>query len=155
LIQHVSWNGGQFAWREPRVVAAVLRGTLCPALAVLFDVSAASVVKWAQRVRETGSPAARPMGDKRPYLLTGQRSWLLARLDEKPDLTLHTLLRELGARGVIVSCDTLWRFLRREGFSFKKSVAASEQERPDVARRRGCGSMSLLSFPLNARASLS
>ena len=34
-----------------------------------------------------------------------------------------------------VCCDTLWRFLRREGLSFKKSVAASEQERPDVARR--------------------
>jgi transposase len=60
------------------------------------------------------------MGGKRPYLLAGQRSWLLARLDEKPDLTLHMLLRELGARGVTVSCDTLWRFLRREGFSFKK-----------------------------------
>jgi transposase len=119
-----------------RVVAAVLHGLSCRAVAVRFDVSVASVVKWAQRARETGSPAARPMGGKRPYLLAGQRSWLLARLDEKPDLTLHTLLRELGARGVTVSCDTLWRFLRREGFSFKKSVAASEQERPDVARRR-------------------
>jgi transposase len=54
------------------------------------------------------------MGGKRPYLLAGQRSWLLARLDEKPDLTLHTLLGELGARGVTVSCDALWRFLRRD-----------------------------------------
>ena len=103
-----------------RVVAAVLHGLSCRAVAVRFDVSVASVVKWAQRARETGSPAARPMGGKRPYLLAGQRSWLLARLDEKPDLTLHTLLRELGARGVTVSCDTLWRFLRRGGFSFKK-----------------------------------
>jgi hypothetical protein len=60
----------------------------------------------------------------------------LARLNEKPDLTLHALLTELGARGVTVCCDTLWRFLHREGLSFKKSVAASEQERPDVARRR-------------------
>ena len=88
-----------------RVVAAVLHGLSCRAVAVRFDVSVASVVKWAQRARETGSPAARPMGGKRPYLLAGQRSWLLARLDEKPDLTLHTLLRELGARGVTVSCD--------------------------------------------------
>jgi transposase len=103
-----------------RVVAAVLRGLSSRAVAALFDVSAASVVKWARRARETGSPAARPMGGKRPYLLAGQRSWLLARLDEKPDLTLQTLLRELGERGVTVSCDTLWRFLRREGFSFKK-----------------------------------
>ena len=65
-----------------RVVAAVLRGLSSRAVAALFDVSAASVVKWARRARETGSPAARPMGGKRPYLLAGQRSWLLARLDE-------------------------------------------------------------------------
>ena len=122
-----------------RVVAAVWRGLACRAVAGRFDVSVASVVKWAERARATGSPAARPMGGKRPYLLAGQRSGRLARLDEKPELTLHTLLREACARGVTVSCDTLWRFLRREGFSFKKSVAASEQERPDVARRRAVG----------------
>jgi transposase len=46
--------------------------------------------------------------------LAGQRAWLLARLNEKPDLTLHALLTELGARGVTVCCDTLWRFLRRK-----------------------------------------
>ena len=119
-----------------RVVAAVVRGKSRRAAAALFDVSVASVVKWTQRAYETGSPAARPMGGKRPYLLAGQRDWLLARLNEKPDLTLHALLTELGARGVTVCCDTLWRFLRREGLSFKKSVAAGEQERPDVARRR-------------------
>jgi transposase len=76
------------------------------------------------------------MGGKRPYLLEGQRSFLLARLSEKPDLTLHALLLELRLRGVVVSCDTLWRFLRREKISFKKTLFASEQDRPDVARRR-------------------
>ena len=74
-----------------RVVAAVLRGLSCRAVAVRFDVGVASVVKWVQRARETGSPAARPMGGKRPYLLAGQRSWLLARLGEKPGLTLQML----------------------------------------------------------------
>jgi len=62
-----------------RVVAAVLRGKSCRAVAALFDVSVASVVKWTQR-GETGSPATRPMGGKRPYLLAGQRGWILARL---------------------------------------------------------------------------
>ena len=85
-----------------RVVAAVMRGKSRRAAAARFDVSVASVVKWTQRAYETGSPAARPMGGKRPYLLAGQRDWLLARLNEKPDLTLHALLTELGARGVIV-----------------------------------------------------
>jgi transposase len=77
--------------------------------------------EWSQRARTTGSAAAMPMGGKRPYLLEGERDWLLARLAEKPDLTLHALLAELGERGVVVSCDTLWRFLKRQGISFKKN----------------------------------
>src|SRR2546422_3440689 len=79
-----------------RVVAAVFRGLSCRAVAVRFDVSVASVVKWAQRARATGSPAARPMGGKRPYLLAGQRSWLLAPLDEKAALTVHIPFKQLG-----------------------------------------------------------
>jgi transposase len=104
-----------------RVVGAVAGGKSCRAVAALFDVSVASVVKWSQRARATGSAAAKPMGGKRPYALTGERDWLMARLAEKPDLTLHALLAELRKRGVVVACDTLWRFLRREGISFKKN----------------------------------
>lgn len=119
-----------------RVVAMVARGETCRPVAAAFDVSVASVVKWSQRARTTGSAAAKAMGGKRPYLLEGERSFLLGRLAEKPDLTLHAVLSELRERGVAVSCDTLWRFLRREGVSFKKTLFASEQDRPDVARRR-------------------
>ncbi|MBS0242709.1 MAG: IS630 family transposase [Proteobacteria bacterium] len=119
-----------------RVVALVAAGQPCRAVAELFDVSVASVVKWSQRSRATGSAASKPMGGNRPYLLEAERDWLLARLAEKPDLTLHALLAELADREVIVSCDTLWRFLKREGISFKKSVFASEQNRPDIVRRR-------------------
>ena len=54
-----------------RVVATVAGGQPCRAVAKLFDVSVASVVKWSQRVRVTGSAAAKPMGGKRPYLLEG------------------------------------------------------------------------------------
>ena len=104
-----------------RVVASVASGQPCRTVAKLFDVSVASVVKWSRRARGTGSAAALPMGGKRPYLLEDERSWLLARLAAKPDLTLHALLAELGERGVVVSCDTLWRFLKREGISFKKN----------------------------------
>ena len=104
-----------------RVVASVASGKSCRAVAGLFDVSVASVVKWSQRARSTGSAAAKPMGGRRPYVLAGERDWLLVRLSAKPDLTLHALLAELRKRGVVVACDTLWRFLRREGISFKKN----------------------------------
>ena len=104
-----------------RAVAAVERGASCRAAADRFGISVASVVKWAQRARQTGSAAAKKMGGHRPYLLEEHRDWLLSRMREKPDLTLHALLAELERRGVVVSCDTLWRFLVRAGISFKKN----------------------------------
>ena len=105
-----------------RVVASVEGGRSRRKTARQFAVSIASVVRWTQRNRQTGSPAAKPMGGRRPRKLADERDWLLARLAEKPDLTLHELLAELAAkREIIVACDTLWRFLRREGISFKKN----------------------------------
>jgi transposase len=58
------------------------------------------------------------------------------RLRQMPHLTLHGLKAELAARGVKVSHDTVWTFLRREGLRFKKSLFALEQARADVARHR-------------------
>jgi transposase len=110
-----------FDLRE-RVVAMVDDGETVRVVASAFDVSVSSVVKWAQRARATGSAAAKAMGGKRPFLLAQQRDWLIKRLEEKPDLTLHALLDELRRRGTVVSCDTLWRFLRREEITFKKNL---------------------------------
>ena len=104
-----------------RVVAAVGDGQSCRQVPALFRVSVASVVKWAQLARSTGSPAPRPVGGRRGCKLDGDRDWLLGRLAEKRDLTLHSLLAALRDRGVTVSCDTLWRFLREAGISFKKN----------------------------------
>lgn len=107
-----------------RVVAQVSGGMSCQEAAELNNIVPSTVVKWTQRQRLTGSPAAKPMGGKRPYLLEDERDWLLARIREKPDLTLHALLDELAEeRDVVVSCDTLWRFLRRAGISFKKNAS--------------------------------
>jgi transposase len=104
-----------------RVVTLVADGMSCRDVAELTNIVASTVVKWAQRQRQTGSAAAKAMGGKRPYLLEAHRDWLLQRLLEKPDLTLHALRAELmEQRSIVISCDTLWRFLKREGISFKK-----------------------------------
>jgi transposase len=61
------------------------------------------------------------MGGGKPVLLEAERDWLMARIEQKKDLTLHELLAELRAeRDVVVCCDTLWRFLKRCGKTFKK-----------------------------------
>jgi putative transposase len=43
---------------------------------------------------------------------------------------------ELAARGVQVSHNAVWVFLRREGLRFKKTLFALEQARTDIARKR-------------------
>jgi transposase len=45
--------------RRERVVTAVAAGKNCRAVAATFKLSVASVVKWSQRFRTTGSAAAR------------------------------------------------------------------------------------------------
>jgi transposase len=94
------------------------------------------VVKWSQRFRATGSAAAKPVGGVRRNSLGGERDWLLARIAASPDVTLRGLVAELAEHGVRSSYYAVWLFFAREGISFKKSLHASEQDRPDVARGR-------------------
>jgi transposase len=107
-----------------RVVASVEGGRSCRETARLFDVSVASVVKWSQRKRRTGSAAASPMGWRnRPLRLADERAWLLERLAVQPDLTLRAIQGELLDRGMRVSLKAIWNFLRVEQLTFKKKPA--------------------------------
>jgi len=104
------------------VAASVLSGRSCRETARLFAVSVASAVKWSQRLRATGSAAAKPMGRKQPRSLAAERSWLLERLRTKPDVTLRALVVELGERGVVTSYGSVWRIVREAGITFKKNA---------------------------------
>ena len=116
-----------------RVVAAIVAGQSCRAVAATFKVSVASVVKWSQRFRRTGSAAAKCMGGNRPPSLAEEREWLLGRLGEKPDLTLRALVTELGERGVVTSYGSVWRTVHGAGISFKKNAG---RQRTGSSRRR-------------------
>ncbi len=115
-----------------RVAASVVGGRSCRATAELFGVSVASAVKWSQRLRQTGSAAARPMGRRQPRSLAAERDWLMSRLTSTPDLTLRALVAELRERGVMTSYGSVWRIVRDEGVTFKKNPA---RQRAGSARR--------------------
>ena len=106
-----------------RVVAAVLAGASCRSAASRFGVSVSSVVKWSQRHRATGSVAPGKMGGHRKRVLEPYRAFIIERIEQTSHLTLHGLKEELAARGVKVSHNAVWRFLRREGLRFKKNAA--------------------------------
>ena len=106
-----------------RVVRRVEAGHPVREVAETFGVSVSSVVKWSQRKQQTGSAAAKPMGSHMARSLAKQRDWLLARLAEKPDLTLRALVGELHDRAVKASYGSVWRLLKDERISFKKKPA--------------------------------
>ena len=103
-----------------RVVAAVAAGESCRKVAATFKVSVASVVRWSQRSRASGSAAAKRMGGNRPQSLAGERDWLLERLAAVPDLTLRALVAELGERGVVTSYGSVWRTVPTRALALKK-----------------------------------
>jgi transposase len=124
-----------------RVVASVGGGRSCRATAELFGVSGASVVRWSQRQRATGSSGAKPMGGRRRLPLLPQREWLLARIAAAPDLTVRALRAELVERGVKISYGAVWSFLAAERLTFKKNSAR---------RRAGAGRCRSQARPLEA-----
>jgi transposase len=105
-----------------RVVAAIPAGESCRSVAARFGIAVSSAVKWSQRYRSSGSVEPGKMGGHRKRVLEPYRDFIVERLRETPHLSLHGLKAELAARGVKVSHDTVWRFLRREGLRFKKNA---------------------------------
>ena len=68
-----------------------------------YQVGVATAIRWTARAKRTGSPAALPMGGKKPFRLAAQGDWIRARLAAKPDITGRELLAELCERKVEVS----------------------------------------------------
>lgn len=115
-----------------RAVARVLAGESVRSVALKLSVSAASVVRWSQRHRRTGSAAPGKIGGHRRPVLGGHRDWLIERV--KSDFTLRGLVAELSERGVKVDYVQVWRFVHAEGLSFKKKRssrrAVAAEDRP-------------------------
>src|SRR5262249_56750456 len=72
-----------------RVVKALTAGQSCRTAAARFGVSVATVVRWGQRQRRTGSPAASRVGGYRPYVLAGGSGWLFGRIGGEGGLTFQ------------------------------------------------------------------
>lgn len=114
---------------------ALDRGLWARAAARLLDVSAATGVRWAQLWRATGAIEPGKVGGHRRPLLEDERAWLVARIERDKDLTRHALLAMLREeRGVVVSCDTLWRYLKRCGKTFEKRRSSPKSRTGPMSR---------------------
>lgn len=105
-----------------RAMRRVAAGERARSVATVLKGSVSSVIKWAPRLRRTGSVAPGKMGGHRSLRVSGEhRTWLLVRVAGDPNVTLRGLARELGERGITVCHGTVGRFRRREDQSCKKN----------------------------------
>jgi transposase len=120
-----------------RVIQVVEDGAAARAAARQFVIGDSTAIRWAKRWRETGSFEAKTNKGQSRSPLKKHEEWLLGLVRQEPDLTLEEIQRRLLAEHQHkAGIGSVWRFFDRHGISFKKSLRAAEQDRPDVAAAR-------------------
>ena len=114
---------GKLRLRRPPASAGAGRARPLGA-AARFGVSVSSAIRWVDVWRRTGRTAPYPRGgDRRSGRIEGAAAFLLAKVEETPDITLAELQALLKERDLSVGTGTVWRFFDRHGISFKKNRA--------------------------------
>lgn len=106
-----------------RICAYVLQGHSARAAGRLFDVSAATAVRFAAEHRENGKVVPKPQGrpSGRFGKLAPHLDFLVDIVRAEPDITLKELAAALSEiEGVQVQLSSLHRALERAGLSYKK-----------------------------------
>ena len=120
-----------------RVARFVEGGSSCHEAAAHFSVSVSFAVRLMKAFRTTGSLAPKRSGGRRHAKLDPHRAFLIAHIEEKADITMPELSAELlAATGTKADPASLSRFLIRNGYRFKKTLLAAEQDRPDIKPAR-------------------
>jgi transposase len=103
-------------------------------------VSVSFVVNLMKAVRTRGSFEPKPSGGRRHAKLEPHRSFLVAQVVEKADITMPELAAELAAAtGETVDPASLSRWLIRAGYRFKKNSAGKRAR--SVRRQKGARGM--------------
>lgn len=121
-----------------RVIGRVESGASRREAAEYYDVSASTAVIWVKCFRETGRCAAKPRGGSTSPL-EEHAEFLLALIDEQPDLTLDEVICAMRKCKIAGSRTAVWRFFQRHKITFKKSPARGGAG----TRRRGARSAAL------------
>ena len=120
-----------------RIVRAVEGGLSRNAAAELYEVAVSTAVKLMQQWTSTHRLEAKPMGGSHGYKLDRHRDVVEQLVAAKPDATLTELQEELKAHKIKVGRTSVFRFLKHRKLSFKKkTLYASEQNRPDIRQAR-------------------
>lgn len=120
-----------------RAVSIVESGESAREAARLLDLGASTAIRWIERWTTTGKVDALPGTGHSRSPLNMHEQWLLALVATEPDLTLEEIRTRLAREKKLKAGRTsIWRFYDRHEITFKKTLHAAEQDRPDVAAAR-------------------
>ena len=120
-----------------RVARFAEAGRSCHAAAAHFSVSVSFVVKLMRSFRATGSLTPKPSGGRRHAKLDPHRTFLIARIEEKADITMPELAAELRkATGTKADPASLSRWLIRNRYRFKKKRCWRASKIAPMSKRR-------------------
>ena len=121
-----------------RVIGRVESGGSRREAAEYYDISPSTAVIWVKCFRETGRCAAKPRGGSISPL-EEHAEFLLALIEERPDLTLDEVICTMRKSKIPGSRTAVWRFFQRHKITFKKIPARGGAG----TRRRGARSAAL------------
>jgi len=120
-----------------RIVAAVQAGRSRHEVAGIFGVSVSCVIKLMQRFSALGHCRPDKFGGYKRPILEEHEDTVRDLIRGRPDLTISELQQELTGAGIKVGRSSVGRFVERLKLTYKKkTLRASEQQRPDVAAAR-------------------
>ena len=108
-----------------RVISALQDGASCRAAAARFGLSVATVVRWGQRHRATGTVAPGKYGGHKRHRLEPHRELVHRLVAERADRPVRELRDALAGHGIELNPESVRRFLHAEGLSFKKKRVRS------------------------------
>jgi transposase len=113
-----------------RVIGAILEGLSTRAAARRFRIGISTAGSWYRRYRATGEMVARKQGQPSRSRLDPYEAFILALIEATPDITLAEIAERLTEeRGVRVVPSTVWMFLDKRRFTFKKRQRMPESSK--------------------------
>lgn len=102
-------------------------------LADIFGIHVCTLRNWIRDYRTEQRLCPRPRGYRAQTFSEEEKEQIHAPVVKKPDITLEEIKHILGKTCSLMAVQ---RELVRQGFRFKKTLKASEQDRDDIARKR-------------------
>ena len=93
----------------------------------------ATIYKWISIYKKEKRLTAKPDGHRQPIFSQSEHEQVKTMIQEKPDITLVEIRERLNKKCCL---DAVYNMVNRLGMTFKKTLKASEQDRPDVVQKR-------------------